>query len=51
MRTIPDELVDEPYEETAMYSIVTGRLSARAKSAITIAAPLSTPTRTGSRSA
>ena len=43
MRTTPEDEVDEPYEETAMNSIVTGVPSARDRSAITMTAPLSTP--------
>ena len=35
----------EPYDDTAIQSMVTGWWIARARSAITITAPLSTPTR------
>ena len=51
MRTTPDDLVPEPYDETAIQSIWTGRCMARARSAITMTAPFSTPTSSGSRSA
>ena len=44
IRTTPEDWVPAPYEDTAIQSIVTGVDSARARSAITITAPLSTPT-------
>ncbi len=44
IRTTPEDCVPAPYEDTAIQSIVTGVDSARARSAITITAPLSTPT-------
>ena len=46
-----EESVDEPYDETAMNSIDTGVLRARARSAMNITAPLSTPTSRISRPA
>src|SRR6478735_6766195 len=44
IRTTPDDWVPAPYEDTAIQSMVTGEASARARSAITITAPLRTPT-------
>ena len=51
MRTTPDDFVPEPYEDTAIQSIWTGSRMARARSAITMTAPFSTPTSSSSRSA
>ena len=51
MRTTPELAVAPAYELTAMNSIVEGRSSARARSDMNIAAPLSTPTSNGSRPA
>lgn len=44
IRTTPEDWVPAPYDETAIQSMVTGVDSARARSAITITAPLRTPT-------
>ena len=44
IRTTPEDLVPAPYDDTAIQSMVTGVDSARARSAITITAPLRTPT-------
>ncbi|CAM5334214.1 hypothetical protein SCALM49S_01607 [Streptomyces californicus] len=44
IRTTPDDWVPAPYDETAIQSIVTGDDRARARSAMTITAPLRTPT-------
>ena len=51
MRTTPEDLVPDPYDEIAIQSICTGRCIARARSAITMTAPLSTPTSSRSRPA
>ena len=51
IRTTPDEVVPDPYDEIAIQSMLTGRCIARARSAITMTAPLSTPTRMSSRPA
>ena len=51
MRTTPEDFVPEPYDDTAIQSIWTGRCMARARSAITMTAPLSTPTSSSSRPA
>jgi hypothetical protein len=51
IRTTPLEDVAEPYDETAMNSIDTGVVSARARSAMTMTAPFSTPTSRTSRPA
>ena len=51
IRTTPEDRVPEPYEETAIQSIWTGMCIARARSAITMTAPLSTPTSSSSRPA
>ena len=51
MRTTPDDLVPEPYDEIAIQSCSTGRLSRRLRSAITMTAPFRTPTSSGSRPA
>ena len=48
IRTTPDDLLPEPYEDTAIQSIWQWMLSARDRSAITITAPLSTPTSSSS---
>ncbi len=45
MRTTPEDFVPDPYEDTAIQSIVTGECRARARSAMTMTAPLRTPTR------
>ena len=44
MRTTPLDVVPEPYDETAIQSMSTDRDNDRARSAMTITAPLSTPT-------
>ena len=44
MRTTPDDFVPDPYEEMAIQSISMCRSRLRARSAITMTAPLSTPT-------
>src|SRR5690606_1632249 len=44
IRTTPEDWVPAPYDDTAIQSMVTGVDSARARSAITITAALSTPT-------
>ncbi len=44
MRTTPLDCVPAPYDETAIQSISIGSLSSRARSAITMTAPRSTPT-------
>ncbi len=44
IRTTPDDLVPEPYDDTAIQSISTWRVNARAMSAITITAPRRMPT-------
>src|SRR5690349_12668442 len=44
IRTTPEDWVPAPYEDTAIQSMVSGVDKARARSAITITAPLSTPT-------
>ena len=49
MRTTPEDCVPMPYDETAIQSIVTCGRSSRARSAMTITAPLSTPTSRMSR--
>ena len=49
IRTTPLDFVPEPYEETAIQSIVTFAVSARLRSAMTITAPLRTPTSSRSR--
>ncbi len=51
MRTTPEDDVAEPYDETAMNSMVSGTVSSRDRSAITITAPLRTPTSSTSRPA
>ena len=51
MRTTPDDFVPEPYDEMAIQSVSAGRLRRRLRSAITMTAPLSTPTSRGSRPA
>ena len=51
MRTTPEDFVPEPYDDTAIQSISTQASSARARSAITMTAPLSTPTSSRSRPA
>jgi hypothetical protein len=51
MRTTPDDFVPEPYDETAIQSIAALILSSREKSAMTMTAPFSTPTSSGSRPA
>ena len=49
IRTTPEDLVPEPYDDTAIQSIWAGECSARARSAMTMTAPLSTPTSSRSR--
>jgi hypothetical protein len=49
IRTTPDDVVPEPYDETAIQSISTCRRRLRARSAITMTAPRSTPTSSRSR--
>ena len=49
IRTTPEDFVDDPYEETAIQSICRWMLIARARSAITMMAPLRTPTSRTSR--
>ena len=44
MRTTPDDVVPEPYDEIAIQSISTRLSRLLARSAITMTAPLSTPT-------
>src|SRR3954451_11527158 len=44
IRTTPEDWVPAPYDDTAIQSIVTGVDSVRARSAMTITAPLRTPT-------
>ena len=44
MRTTPEDLVPEPYDDTAIQSMVTVPGSARMRSAITNTAPFRTPT-------
>src|SRR3954468_16221237 len=44
IRTTPEDWVPAPYDDTAIQSMVTGVDSARARSAMTITAPLRTPT-------
>ncbi len=44
IRTTPEDWVPAPYEDTAIQSMVSGVDKARARSAITITAPLRTPT-------
>ena len=44
MRTTPLDWVPAPYDDTAIQSMFTCGLSSRARSAITMTAPLSTPT-------
>src|SRR3954468_11715952 len=52
MRTTPEDDVAPPYDDTAMKSIVTiADVSARDRSAMTMQAPLSTPTSSTSRPA
>ena len=51
MRTTPLDSVLAPYELTAIQSISTCMLSSRAKSAMTMTAPFSTPTSSGGLSA
>jgi len=51
IRTTPEDLVPEPYEEIAIQSIWTGRCMARDRSAMTMTAPFSTPTSSRSRPA
>jgi hypothetical protein len=51
IRTTPEDRVPEPYEDTAIQSISTGMCIARARSAITMTAPFSTPTSSSSRPA
>ena len=51
MRTTPDDLVPDPYDETAIQSMGAAMRSSRAKSAMTMTAPFSTPTSRGSRPA
>ena len=48
MRTTPELEVPEPYEEIAIQSISQCTLNARERSAITMTAPFSTPTRSTS---
>jgi hypothetical protein len=43
IRTTPDDLVPDPYDEIAIQSISMCRRKVRARSAITITAPLRTP--------
>jgi len=45
IRTTPEERVPEPYDETAIQSMRAFVCSLRARSAIAMTAPLSTPTR------
>ena len=47
--TTPLDFVPAPYDDTAIQSIVMSRVSMRAKSLITMTAPLSTPTSSRSR--
>ena len=49
MRTTPDDFVPEPYDEIAIQSVSAGKLSRRDRSAMTMTAPLRTPTSSGSR--
>ena len=51
MRTMPEVLVAEPYEETAMKSTSIGRSMARERSLMKCMAPLSTQTISGGVSA
>jgi len=48
IRTTPEDFVPEPYEDTAIQSMCALVCSFRARSAITMTAPLRTPTRSRS---
>jgi hypothetical protein len=43
MRTTPEDIVPEPYDDTAIQSISTWRSNALARSAITMTAPFEHP--------